>query len=143
MEPIDDLTALRAVLTALEAKGLVAWLTPEGRGRTVSHTLFTPREMESLKAHYGSVGQAGIAAGSEPSAKSGQEPFPDEDRAASVDASSEEVPDTVSRPGQAHRSELDELRSQLAQLRSDLDELAAAQRETDDQLQRLRRELGA
>jgi hypothetical protein len=99
--------------------------------------------MEGLKARYGQARQAGFAAGAEPPARRSQEPFPADDRAASADASSETVPVAVSRPGQASRSELDELRSQLAQLRSDLDELAAAQHETDDQLQRLRRELGA
>jgi uncharacterized protein YceH (UPF0502 family) len=136
MEPIADLPAMRAVLTALEFKGLVVWLTPEWRGRVVSHTLYTPREMEDLLAQFAPLGRAGVVPGAEPPAIRCQEPFPAEGLAASRDVSPETVPDTVSR-------ELDELRSQLAQLRRDLDELSAAQRETDDQVQRLRRDLGA
>jgi hypothetical protein len=133
MEPIADLPALRAVLAALEAKGLVAWLTPEGRGRIVSHTLYTPREMENLKAQHARVAPAGFTANAE---ESGQQPLPNRDLPASVSASPQNATDTLSR-------ELDELRSQLAELRRDLDELTAAHRETDDQLHRLRRELGA
>ncbi len=133
MEPIADLPALRAVLAALEAKGLVVWLTPEGRGRVVSHTLYTPREMENLKAQHARVAAADFADGAE---EGRQESAPARDLPASAGASPQEVPDAFSR-------ELDELRSQLAQLRRDLDELATAHRETDDQLHRLRRELGA
>jgi septal ring factor EnvC (AmiA/AmiB activator) len=41
------------------------------------------------------------------------------------------------------QQEVDDLRSQVAQLRADLDELATALRRTEDDLQRLRGELGA
>ena len=144
MEPIADLPALRAVLTALEAKGLVAWLTPEGRGRVVSHTLYTPREMEDLKARYAPAGHAGFAAGAgQPVGQAGPSARPSHGDLSARRAAAEPSGSAAPAASQALRSELDDLRSQLAQLRRDLDELAAAQRETDDQLQRLRRELGA
>lgn len=140
MEPIVDLPALRSVLNALESKGLVLWLTPEGRnrGRVVSHTLYTAREMENLRAQYASgsaaavaadAGSAGVAAPS-PAESIAMRPSPrsEEDGSASNVQLQEEV---------------DDLRSQVAQLRADLDELVAAQRRTEDDLQRLRSELGA
>jgi hypothetical protein len=131
-------------LTALEAKGLVAWLTPEGRGRVVSHTLFTPREMEDLKTRHAPVGHAGFAAGAEPPVgQADPSARPSHGDLSARHAAAEPSGSAEPAAGQARRSDLDELRSQLAQLRRDLDELAAAQRETDDQLHRLRRELGA
>ena len=50
MEPIADLAALQPVLDSLKSKGLVVALTPEGRGHVVSHALYQPRELETLRA---------------------------------------------------------------------------------------------
>ncbi|HZT83359.1 MAG TPA: YceH family protein [Gemmataceae bacterium] len=53
MEPIDDLDALRAVLKPLAERGLVVYLTPEGRRGTVLTHGFHPREeLERLKARH-------------------------------------------------------------------------------------------
>ena len=49
MEPIKDLAELRPVLDSLRAKGLVVFLTPEGRGAIVTHTLYQEREMEKVR----------------------------------------------------------------------------------------------
>jgi uncharacterized protein YceH (UPF0502 family) len=49
MEPIKDLGDLRPVLESLQAKGLVVFLTPEGRGAVVTHTLFQDREMDKVR----------------------------------------------------------------------------------------------
>lgn len=137
MEPIADLPTLRSILTALESKKLVVWLTPEGRGRVVSHTLYPPREMENLRTEYAS-GSTAVARAASPEAPvggsvsaTGQAALPSQglaqDSAASLAAFEREV---------------DELRSQVAQLRAQLEELATAQRQTADDLQRLRDELG-
>jgi uncharacterized protein len=51
MEPIADLEALRAALKPLAAKGLVVYLTPEGRrGTTLTHGLYAPQEMQRLRS---------------------------------------------------------------------------------------------
>jgi uncharacterized protein YceH (UPF0502 family) len=52
MEPIADLGALRPILQSLMQKNLVIALTPEGRGQSVTHNLYKPRELDELKARY-------------------------------------------------------------------------------------------
>jgi hypothetical protein len=49
MEPIKDLGELQPILTGLEAKGLIVYLTPPGRGSLVTHTLYLDREMEKVR----------------------------------------------------------------------------------------------
>jgi uncharacterized protein YceH (UPF0502 family) len=50
MEPIDDLDALRNVLRRLAERGLVVYLTPEGRrGTILTHGLHAPDELERLR----------------------------------------------------------------------------------------------
>jgi uncharacterized protein YceH (UPF0502 family) len=138
MDPIPDLTALRAILGVLESKGLVTWLTPEGRGRVVSHTLYTPREMESLWAQFGARSPAAMAAAAEDAGPAARP---------SAGAAPSRAPapvheDTAAPAGQLQR-EVEELRSQVTQLRADVDELTTALRRTEEDLQRLRNELGA
>ncbi len=54
MEPIADLDALRGVLRILKERGLIVYLTPEGRrGTTLTHAFHTPAELEQLRAGTG------------------------------------------------------------------------------------------
>ncbi len=54
MEPIADLEALRPVLRSLAERGLVVYLTPEGRrGTTVTHGFHTPEDLERLRSAAG------------------------------------------------------------------------------------------
>ena len=55
MEPIKDLSELRPTLDSLEAKRLIAYLTPPGRGSIVSHTLYLDREMEKVRREAGAT----------------------------------------------------------------------------------------
>jgi hypothetical protein len=56
MEPINDLDALRAVLRPLARRGLVVYLTPEGRrGTTLTHGFHAEKELERLRAGAGSA----------------------------------------------------------------------------------------
>jgi uncharacterized protein YceH (UPF0502 family) len=50
MEPIADVAALRPVLESLQAKKLIVSLTPAGRGHTLTHALYLPRELEKVRA---------------------------------------------------------------------------------------------
>ena len=52
MDPIDDLNALRELLTSLRTKGLVIPLTPEGRGQVFTHALFPQRDLDQQKAQH-------------------------------------------------------------------------------------------
>jgi uncharacterized protein YceH (UPF0502 family) len=54
MEPIDDLDSLRNTLTPLAERGLVAYLTPEGRrGTIVTHGFHSAEELGQLRAGQG------------------------------------------------------------------------------------------
>ncbi len=54
MEPIPDLDALRAVLRSLAERGLVCYLSPEGRrGTVLTHGFHDPAELEPLRAARG------------------------------------------------------------------------------------------
>jgi uncharacterized protein YceH (UPF0502 family) len=51
MEPIDDLETMRSTLKGLAARGLVAYLTPEGRrGTVVTHGFHAANELQGLRA---------------------------------------------------------------------------------------------
>lgn len=51
MEPIADLEALRPIVKSLSERGMVIYLTPEGRrGTIVTHGFHTPEELQLLKA---------------------------------------------------------------------------------------------
>jgi uncharacterized protein YceH (UPF0502 family) len=50
MEPIDDLDSLRALLRPLKERGLVVYLSPEGRrGTVVTHGFHAPEELARLR----------------------------------------------------------------------------------------------
>ena len=56
MEPIEDLAALKPVVDALLARGLMLELTPPGRGQVVSHDLYLGPELDELRATFASGG---------------------------------------------------------------------------------------
>lgn len=56
MEPIGDLAALRPILEALLARGLVVELSPAGRGQIVTHNLYPPAELAELRARHAGGG---------------------------------------------------------------------------------------
>jgi len=115
MEPIKGLSELQPTLDALEAKGLIQYLTPPGRGSIVTHTLYLDREMEKVRRE---AGQLAATSGS-PVEKTAAEP------------PAARLPNTVrtTPPPAVQRSDdTDELRDQLDSLR---DELAAVKRELD------------
>jgi uncharacterized protein len=137
MEPIADLAALRPVLASLKAKRLVLSVTPEGRGHVVTHALYPPRELEKILAEHGRASwPIGADAGPAQPAAPARPALAAEDAAPGASDPAVELVDSI-------RREMAEIRAQVAQLRSDLDELAGAQRQAEDQLRRLRDDLGA
>ncbi len=134
MEPIAGVSELQPVLQSLKEKGLVLPLTPDGRGHVVTHALYSEREMERLKQRYagGGTTAAPIADGAP---RHNTPTPPAAEAAASAPSVAQEVVDAIA-------GQLDELRSQVTQLKSDLDDLTATCRQTDDELQRLKGDLG-
>lgn len=105
MEPIADLAALRPVLESLTAKGLVIFLTPEGRGQVVSHALYEPQELEKVRREQAAAPVSPEASGAAPASPAP----PVRDRGSAEDWS----------------RQLAELRAEVAALRREFDELAA------------------
>ena len=140
MEPIADLAALQPLLESLRAKGLLVSLTPEGRGQVVTHALYTPREMESLRAKHQGGGQppaeaeaaASPAAHAPASAASAGQAVRRSQPAASQDAAAIE----------SLRRELSQVREHVAQLDRDMAEMRDANGRLGDQLQALKDALG-
>ena len=54
----DEADSLRARLDALEAKKLIMYLTPQGRGCIVTHTLYQDREIEKLRREAATMSSA-------------------------------------------------------------------------------------
>jgi hypothetical protein len=52
MDPIPDINALKPIVDALVARGLMLELTAPGRGQIVSHNLYKEREINELRAKY-------------------------------------------------------------------------------------------
>jgi uncharacterized protein YceH (UPF0502 family) len=133
MEPIKDLGELRPLLASLKSKGLVVSLTPEGRGHVLTHGLYTPSEMQRLKATHASghtatpPAAAPVAVASPPAAPSPMA-----------------APSPTAQPqvAEALRGEIQDLRSQVSQLRNDVDDITTELRRTTDELNDLRNSLG-
>lgn len=52
MDPIPDLGSLQVLLSGLEKKNLILYLTPAGRGQIVTHNVYLPHELDALKTEY-------------------------------------------------------------------------------------------
>lgn len=137
MEPIADLPALMPVVDALKARGLVIGLTPEGRGHMVSHGLYTPQELERLKAQAGSFSAAEPAASAPappPQAPARPAAMPSVSPAASG-SSSDSVGGNLS-------NELAQLKAEFAAAQRQLEETIASLQQRVDELERFRQEVG-
>jgi uncharacterized protein len=139
MEPIADLAALQPVLNSLKSKRLVIAFTPEGRGHVVSHALYKPREIETLKAKYEgqNVAQPPPAVSADFAQPGADFAQPRADFAQPRAAVPHEEFGT-----NGVRRDLADLRSQVAQLRGELDEMRAAHERLADEVQTLKNALG-
>jgi hypothetical protein len=117
MEPIKDLAELRPVLESLQAKGLIVFLTPEGRGAVVTHALFQDREMDKVRRE-----AALLPAGGEPVVR--------------VPSVMRPAVQTATGPGVAE--EISRLREEVAALKRDF---GAARQEFESTTGELRRQL--
>lgn len=118
MEPIKDLAELRPVLDSLVAKGLVIFLTPEGRGAIVTHTLYQDRELDKVRREAAAT------------------PLPLETNRGEGAVFS--AAPALATPGEADAAAIADLREELAELRR---EFAAARAEFEATATDLRRAL--
>jgi uncharacterized protein len=138
MDPIPDLTALRPIVESLKSKGLVISLTSEGRGHVLSHALYLPHELESLRTRFRDDAGAGAAIAQPPrvaaqvaAPASPQQPARSPAAIASVAERSEHS-----------ARERDSLRAEISQLRRELEELVDRIRRTEQGLREMRESLG-
>jgi hypothetical protein len=141
MEPIKDLGELQPTLDSLEAKGLIQYLTPPGRGSVVTHCLYLDREMEKVRR------EAGAHAEVEQPERAG---FPETRRGeASAPPTQHNAPRAIAAPPApsispaleltAIRDELTTLRRELAATRAEFESITADLRRD---LEELNRQLG-
>jgi uncharacterized protein YceH (UPF0502 family) len=141
MEPVKDLGELQPILRSLEEKRLITYLSPPGRGATITHTLYLDREMEKVRREAAASAPASDSPTfeeREPTAPTVPAPTPAPARYAAVSVSSSEtngLADEVRRL----RSELGDLRRQLESARAEID---ATTTQLRDQLDDLNRQLG-
>ena len=131
MEPIKDMADLRPTLDSLEKKRLIQYLTPQGRGCIVTHTLYLDREMEKVRREADALHAA--AGGSDSS----------DEFAPPATATPSRAPQPQSAPArQADQKdwseEIEELRDELTTLKQ---ELAAARTEFETVAEQLRGDL--
>jgi uncharacterized protein YceH (UPF0502 family) len=127
MEPMADLDALRWQLRRLAERGLVVYLTPEGkRGTVVTQGFHSPQELQKLRSHH-----AGAAHPLEPDeARPATAPSP---ALAPPAANNDQVRQLAARLDGA-RQEIADLRTAVATLQNDISSLTAEFRKLRDAL---------
>jgi len=137
MDPIDDLNALRELLTSLKTKGLAIPLTPDGRGQVFTHALFPQRDLEHQKVQYSQQSVVSPPVDDEADLKS-LPPAPP-----LMPIAPRPAPPARG-PGDSDllRQTVEELRSQVKQQQQEIDELATGLRRVEDEMQDLKRALG-
>lgn len=122
MEPIKGLSELQPTLDSLEAKGLIQYLTPPGRGSVVTHTLYLDREMEKVRREAGATAEAASAPSPPPAPRpappSTPSPVPSTPGVPTASASSANMASHAS-----NSADLDELRDEITALRQELADL--------------------
>jgi uncharacterized protein YceH (UPF0502 family) len=124
MEPIADLDALRAVLKPLAARGVVVYVTPEGRrGTTVTHGFHAAKELEHLRTAH----PVDAEADDHPPAPSRPMPSavaaPDPAKVAALEAQCNTL-----------QTQLTAIRTEMADMRTTMADLAAQMRDLKNAL---------
>jgi uncharacterized protein YceH (UPF0502 family) len=137
MEPIKGMAELGPLLESLQAKSLVVYLTPPGRGAVVTHNLYQPREMEKVRREHGvtmpadghpvpapavgSPAPAPVVATTQPTTAA--EPTPAATASPAASNEVEKLREEVSHLRNALTAFRDEAETSIDQLRQQLDDL--------------------
>ncbi len=129
LEPIADLAALKPLVDALLARGLMVELTAPGRGQIVSHNLYTQPELAELRARWAGRVPSEAALDDEHAAPRTAAP-PPQPRASQVlaapRAAQESTAPSVSADMLAgYATDIAELRAEVARLRQQVSDLEA------------------
>lgn len=124
MEPIKGLSELQPTLDSLQAKGLIQYLTPPGRGSVVTHCLYLERELDKVRREARLLDPSSSGRGQGEGALLSAEPpsfqpFP---------AGRGSIDDP--------RDQIDSLRAELANVKRDLDVVRAEFTSATDALRR-------
>jgi uncharacterized protein len=135
MEPIKDLGELQPTLDSLEAKGLILYLTPPGRGCVVTHAMYLDREMEKVRREAGAIQTAEFTPERQaaPERQMAAAPLPVRPITAST---SHAENNRGSADIAALRDQLSALKQELAAARSEFEATAAELRRDLDELNR-------
>ena len=137
MEPIKDLSDLRPTLDSLEKKGLILYLTPQGRGCVLTHALYQERELDKVRREASALQVAADESESSPRvtesapATSQRTPQPAAKQHSGAGLADEEIA--------ALRGEINDLKRELFAARSEFESTAADLRKD---LAELNRQLG-
>ena len=148
MEPIAGVSELRPILARLQEKGLIVYLTPQGRGCIVTHMLYEPRELDRLRKEVGAVDPGIAPPPPTPRGPDSSEPEPPPVVHHSRPAVAEVEPAEASVSGMepAERKQLELLREEVVALRQQLAEFRQQAELSIDQLRHdledLNRQLG-
>ncbi len=133
------------MLESLRAKGLVISLTSEGRGHVVSHALYLPDELASVRAKFGessTTAPVPRTAQFDAPRSEHRQPAPVAHTPQAPAATAPPASSGGSAPFQLLTREIEELRALVTQLRSDLSELADRVQRNEDSLQEIKSALG-
>ncbi|MEM8865321.1 MAG: DUF480 domain-containing protein [Planctomycetota bacterium] len=124
MEPIKGMSELMPILDGLMQKNLVVYLTPPGRGASVTHNLYEPQELEKVQREFG------------PSTVNPQPAAPSTSVAPAAPSHPAEEPSQIGTPSAA--GDASDLQAELAALRTEFQEqLSELRSEVEDLRQRI------
>ena len=148
MEPIKGMAELGPLLESLQAKSLVVYLTPPGRGAVVTHNLYQDREMEKVRRENGVTMPGETSGGYAPPTPAAPTSTPTPNPTPTptpAPAAPMAVPPQAS-SGPTPSAELTGLREEVAHLRTMLasfqDETERSISDLQDQMDDLKRQLG-
>ena len=137
MEPIKDLSDLRPTLDSLEKKGLILYLTPQGRGCVLTHALYQERELDKVRREASALQ---VAADDSESSPRVTESAPVTSHRAPQPVAKQHSGGELANPEiAALRGEINDLKRELAAARSEFESTAADLRKD---LAELNRQLG-
>ena len=134
MEPIKDLSELQPTLDSLQAKGLIMYLSPPGRGSVVTHTLYLDRELEKVHREAGAthVEQASLTSLPPVSQPPASQPSSTPPRTAEINGDAVGLAAEVANL----REHIADMKCELTAARADFESTAAELRRDLDELNR-------
>lgn len=123
MEPIAGMTELKPILEVLIQKGLVVYLSPPGRGAIVSHTFYSPGELERVRRDLGISGEAQPSIEAAAAQNAPMRPAPTGESRTHADPPTAEAKESSSDLKAELIALRDELTTRISELRDEVEQL--------------------